>query len=111
MSVPVEDHIHLEAGDRIFEPAATEEREELGRLAFDRAFDRRVMEQRHPLRGVETAQGAFEAERLARTVAPATASAELGGDGIQRSSQISTPRTKEGNVSHSKIRSRPKTVD
>src|SRR5580698_9433938 len=42
------------------------------------------------------------AERLAKTVAPITAASELGGTGIQRSSQISTASVNPGRLRQSK---------
>ncbi len=47
------------------------------------------------------------ADRLAITVAPASAARVLGGSGTQRSSQISTPSTKPGRSSASNSRSVP----
>ncbi len=50
----------------------------------------------------------FEAERLARMVAPASAAAEEGGTAAQKSSQISRWKTKPGRSEASKRRSEPK---
>ena len=49
----------------------------------------------------------FEAERLTSTVAPASASQEDGGIGVQTSSQISTPTENPSSVVDSKIKSVP----
>ena len=49
----------------------------------------------------------FEAERLARMVAPASAPSVEGGVAAQKSSQISTCSTKPSRSSAAKIRSGP----
>jgi hypothetical protein len=49
----------------------------------------------------------FEADRLARIVAPASAAAVDGGSGAQKSSQISTASLKPGMWFEAKIRSTP----
>ncbi len=49
----------------------------------------------------------LQADRLASTVAPASAASQLGGTGTQKSSQISAWTTKPGTSSAAKIRSGP----
>lgn len=64
VGVTVEDHVDFEAVDGVFETTAAEKREKLGGFAFDGSFNRSVVEEGDALRGMESAEGALEAEGL-----------------------------------------------
>src|SRR6187200_2462731 len=64
MRVTVKNGRYVVTRQRLFEPARSEERVDLGRLPFHRRDDRRVVQQRDALRGAQARQRRFELERL-----------------------------------------------
>src|SRR5262249_60420563 len=63
MRVPVKDHAHGIAEERLLEPARAEEREDLRRLALDRVAHGRIVERDHLPGGAKLGQGRPELER------------------------------------------------
>ena len=64
MGVTVKDRADREAGERILEPAAAEERKDLERLAFDGGLDRRVVEQRDDVLVAQARERGLELQRF-----------------------------------------------
>jgi len=64
VSMAVEDRRHGEARDRIFEPAAAQERVDVAGFSLDRSLDRRVVEQDHDVISTQARERGLELQRF-----------------------------------------------